>query len=370
MKQSAKKGADLCYGFLTVKTGSHGLHRTSSKTSTNQGGTKMCDFFSYIQDKDGKIYYFDIEARKQLVETGVVRVQHGDSYRVDDPISTDSHSAIAFVYLGKHADVRSEDGCNKFEIGTDGVECTCANSNLLHLVKEGKKWGREFSKSKEFEDMCMLELQYTDYDETRSILDISSMIDVRKIKDPETIDKLLFADPSLIRKFPDYTPGTRAQIEILRYHLPKKYKKTMTCDLALDFVASRGHLPHELMTESRVLAMINGGFHGISDIKGLPKKLLTDKVLVAVAHKYRAETLLYPSILNGSDAALNALLPLLDVVILPGHMVAALGKLISGSGATVLEKNVDIFISVCERLKFYDTTTHIKLKNKLSKLNV
>ena len=60
----------------------------------------MCQFFSFVSDGKGKMYYFDWEQRKQIME-GKIKVQ-----------SADSHTSIADFYGFKGA---LEDQLNKYE---------------------------------------------------------------------------------------------------------------------------------------------------------------------------------------------------------------------------------------------------------------
>ena len=69
---------------------------TQILTTNMIGGNKMCNFFSCISDGKGKIWYFDYEIRKKIIEGKL------DYY-------TDSHASIASFFN------LNEDKLNKYE---------------------------------------------------------------------------------------------------------------------------------------------------------------------------------------------------------------------------------------------------------------
>ena len=92
----------------------------------------MCKFFSFIQDIDNKIYYFDSKLRKKLKDF---------SYNMD------SHTSIATYFQ------LDEDSCNKFEVSPDFI-IDQDNLKLPELITSAKKWYNKFLETDDYYDLC------------------------------------------------------------------------------------------------------------------------------------------------------------------------------------------------------------------------
>ena len=93
----------------------------------------MCAPISFVTNGRGKVFYFDVDQRKKLLEEGT------------DPVDFDSHSFIVQYYREKSllADKNTvEDQLNKYEytLGEDGFRLVLDRLNTRDDSEQAKKW--------------------------------------------------------------------------------------------------------------------------------------------------------------------------------------------------------------------------------------
>jgi len=98
----------------------------------------MCEFFSFISDGTGKVFYFDAKQRR---DANLPKV---------DEYDFDSHSSIAAYFL---QDPVADDRVNKYEYSNGRFKID--QINVDDDSEQVKAWIFKFVKSKHFKDICL-----------------------------------------------------------------------------------------------------------------------------------------------------------------------------------------------------------------------
>lgn len=227
----------------------------------------MCDFFSFIQDANGNIYYFNLAERKQIHKSHSVVV---GSHMTSCIANADSHDSIATAFLGRKGAVNIGDKVNKYEIelGNDAPRLevdtlNVPNSRKRHgLVDDATRWMRTFVQGKEFADICRYTLNRrkaascTNFTRIRAAQLLSlSTGNVTK----DDIAEIISVCPDMITKFhKDITSlNERLQVSLIRQNLHRKIgiSKLITEDGIVKYFKSRVgviYLDKNMVTPSMV----------------------------------------------------------------------------------------------------------------------
>ncbi len=96
----------------------------------------MCDFFSFISDGSGKVYYADLELRKNQ-----------EFLKKYNP---DSHTSLAAYFL---KDPVADDKVNKYEYSNG--EFKVDQINVTDDSLDAEKWINDFVETEEFQEICL-----------------------------------------------------------------------------------------------------------------------------------------------------------------------------------------------------------------------
>jgi len=211
----------------------------------------MCGFFSFIQDANGNIYYFNLAERKQIHKSHSVVV----GARLTSGITNaDSHDSIAMAFLGKKGVVNIGDKVNKYEIELENdaprLEVDTLNvpnsRKRYGLVDDAIRWMRTFVQGKEFADICRYTLNrrktasWTKFTRIRAAQLLSlSAGNVTK----DDIAEIISVCPDMITKFhKDITAlNARIQASLIQQNLHRKIgiSKLITEDGIVKYFKSR-----------------------------------------------------------------------------------------------------------------------------------
>ena len=98
----------------------------------------MCEFFSFVSDGKGNVFYFDAESRKALLKA------NPENY---DP---DSHTSIVHKFISK--DPEADDRHNKYELIGGRMIIDVLNTN--NDVDKVTLWAKKFYESSAFQKIC------------------------------------------------------------------------------------------------------------------------------------------------------------------------------------------------------------------------
>jgi hypothetical protein len=113
----------------------------------------MCQFFSFISDGDGNVYYFSAEQRRKLTDKEVTGLNKHEDF--------DSHSVIAEFYKDKFKD-NPCDNCNKYEFNIENGFYK-DQINVKDDSKTIQKWLDKFVDSREFSQICLDKISANKY---------------------------------------------------------------------------------------------------------------------------------------------------------------------------------------------------------------
>lgn len=119
----------------------------------------MCEFFSFIQDAKGNIYYFNLEQRKQIHKSHAVTI---NKRTITGISNADSHDSIACAFITTAWPKCPGDVVNKYEIGLCTDKPLLVKDDIIiprshikgGLADDAQRWMNIFVKSKEFADIC------------------------------------------------------------------------------------------------------------------------------------------------------------------------------------------------------------------------
>lgn len=227
----------------------------------------MCDFFSFIQDAKGNIYYFNVEQCKQIYKNHVVAV---DGKKTDGISNPDSHDAIAQAFIAVTGRVNPGDMVNKYEIEFSAEGPILERDTISipksmeknGLVDQARRWMHAFSQSREFADICRYTMHRKKraqwYLETR--MRAANMLSLNTSNlTPKDVDDIISICPDRLVKFHNKVSAisVKAQVHLISrgLHKNRHLSKFITEDGIFDYFkskAGRRDLTRDMVTNSLV----------------------------------------------------------------------------------------------------------------------
>ena len=99
----------------------------------------MCEFFSFVSDGKGNVFYFDAESRKALLKA------NPENY------NPDSHTSIVHKFISK--DPKADDKHNKYELINGQVRIDALNTK--NDIDKVTLWAKKFYESNAFQKICL-----------------------------------------------------------------------------------------------------------------------------------------------------------------------------------------------------------------------
>ena len=264
----------------------------------------MCNFFSFVQNAKGEIFYHGADDRRAARKKG-------------DCTNLDSHSTIVFNKISKAS--CAQDKCNSYE--WDGVQLIEDTIVRYGMTSAARRWIKAFSVTQEFSDICAEMVERNNATDTsRRLSKCIEGLPANMLTKPMCKFALRFGTPikkvpvafmdadmyvsaikgtrniddmeSLLKTVPKQYITPKFHKHILKYrpssirHIPVKDRTPAICKLATSpskypsCAANIKFVPEKLITP----AMVNNLLRAESgaSIRLLPKSLITREVLMKV----------------------------------------------------------------------------------------